>query len=65
MRNNKFVLPIICILLIAALAVLVILPVNIYAVKEEPGLYFGIFGWWYCFCGMGTDCLCVLPEEPN
>jgi uncharacterized membrane protein YdjX (TVP38/TMEM64 family) len=65
MRKSKLVLPIISFLLAVILAVLVILPVNMYAVKEVPGTEFGFFGFFYCFCGAGTTCVCVMPEEPG
>jgi hypothetical protein len=64
MRNNKLVLPIICILLIAILAVLVILPVNVYAIREIPGEGLWLYGHFLCFCGCGSTCICVIPEEP-
>jgi len=46
MRNNKFVLPIICVMLIAILAVLVILPVNTHGVqiKKQPEKAYGGLG---------------------
>ena len=64
MRKSKLVLPIISFLLAVVLAVLLMLPVNMYALKQEPGLKFGYFGWWFCACGLGTSCVCVTPEEP-
>ncbi|MGD2092724.1 MAG: hypothetical protein PVH61_41540 [Candidatus Aminicenantes bacterium] len=65
MRKSKLVLPIISFLLSVILAVLLILPVNVYAIKELPGKGLWWFGHFYCFCGSGNDCVCVLPEEPT
>jgi hypothetical protein len=63
MRKSKLVLPIISFLLSVILAVLLILPVNVYAIKEEPGQAVFIYEYLYCFCGSGNSCLCVSPEE--
>lgn len=65
MRNSKLVLPIISFVLAVILALLVILPVNVYALKSEPGDGVVFLGHFYCFCGFGNNCACVTPEEPD
>jgi hypothetical protein len=64
MRKSKLVLPIISFLLAVILAVLIILPVNVYALKEVPGKKMWLLGTLLCFCNMGNTCTCVFPELP-